>query len=257
MVSVSSLLRLNRVEIMKSAKSNESGFGLFASATEVSQPLPWFMSLHRHIQESREERKHPHAKFEITAQRDPTALKKLIESPSAFGSLVSQMWGLIDDTLHPRTMRATAAPVEVREIWSRPNTTAPRMMSAAIHGMLLVLVLMPWTSLAKKPPRVNGTVVTVYTPVNLVLNLPQKESKSGGGGGGGKREKTPPSFGRLPRAIVRKDGTIDIVRIVRSLGFGLDEKAIEALKQWRFRPGMRNTEPVDVSLNVEVNFNLR
>lgn len=59
------------------------------------------------------------------------------------------------------------------------------------------------------------------------------------------------------QAIVRKDGTIDIVRIIRSLGFGLDEKAIEALKQWRFRPGMRNAEPVDVSLNIEVNFNLR
>ena len=41
------------------------------------------------------------------------------------------------------------------------------------------------------------------------------------------------------------------------LGFGLDENAIQALKQWRFRPGMRNGVPVDVSLNIEVNFNLR
>jgi protein TonB len=58
-------------------------------------------------------------------------------------------------------------------------------------------------------------------------------------------------------AIVRRDGTVDIQRIVRSLGFGLDENAIQALKQWRFRPGMRNGVPVDVSLNIEVNFNLR
>jgi TonB family protein len=58
-------------------------------------------------------------------------------------------------------------------------------------------------------------------------------------------------------AIVRRDGTVDIVRIVRSLGFGLDQNAINALKQWRFRPGMRNGEPVDISLNIEVNFNLR
>ena len=57
--------------------------------------------------------------------------------------------------------------------------------------------------------------------------------------------------------IVRKDGTVDIMRIVRSLGFGLDENAIQALKQWRFKPGMRNGVPVDVALNVEVNFNLR
>ncbi len=58
-------------------------------------------------------------------------------------------------------------------------------------------------------------------------------------------------------AIVRKDGTCDIIRVVRSLGFGLDENAMLALKQWRFRPGMRNGVAVDVSLNIEVNFNLR
>jgi periplasmic protein TonB len=58
-------------------------------------------------------------------------------------------------------------------------------------------------------------------------------------------------------AIVRKDGTVDILRVVRSLGFGLDENAIEALKKWRFRPGLRAGVPVDVALNIEVNFNLR
>ena len=58
-------------------------------------------------------------------------------------------------------------------------------------------------------------------------------------------------------AIVKRDGTVDILRVVRSLGFGLDENAIQALKQWRFKPGMRNGIPVDVALNIEVNFNLR
>ncbi len=58
-------------------------------------------------------------------------------------------------------------------------------------------------------------------------------------------------------AIVRSDGTVDILRVIRSLGFGLDENAIQALKQWKFRPGMRNGAPVDVALNIEVNFNLR
>ena len=58
-------------------------------------------------------------------------------------------------------------------------------------------------------------------------------------------------------AIVRKDGTVDILRVVRSLGFGLDENAVQALKKWKFRPGMRNGLPVDVALNIEVNFNLR
>ena len=58
-------------------------------------------------------------------------------------------------------------------------------------------------------------------------------------------------------AIVRKDGTIEILKVVRGLGLGLDENAIQALRQWKFRPGMRNGAPVDVALNIEVNFTLR
>jgi periplasmic protein TonB len=58
-------------------------------------------------------------------------------------------------------------------------------------------------------------------------------------------------------AIVRKDGSIEILKVVRGLGLGLDENAVQALKQWKFRPGMRNGVPVDVALNIEVNFSLR
>ncbi len=58
-------------------------------------------------------------------------------------------------------------------------------------------------------------------------------------------------------AIVRRDGTIEILKVVRSLGLGLDENAIQALRQWKFRPGMKNGVPVDVALNIEVNFSLR
>jgi TonB family protein len=58
-------------------------------------------------------------------------------------------------------------------------------------------------------------------------------------------------------AIIRKDGRIDIVQLVRRLGFGLDENAIRALKEWRFRPATMNGVPVDVTMNVEVRFNLR
>jgi outer membrane biosynthesis protein TonB len=36
----------------------------------------------------------------------------------------------------------------------------------------------------------------------------------------------------------------------------LDEKAIEAVRQWRFRPGLKDGEPVAVVVNVEVNFRL-
>ena len=58
-------------------------------------------------------------------------------------------------------------------------------------------------------------------------------------------------------AIIHKDGSVQVLGVLQSLGFGLDEKAIDAIEQWQFRPGMLNGEPVAVSMNIEVTFNLR
>jgi periplasmic protein TonB len=56
--------------------------------------------------------------------------------------------------------------------------------------------------------------------------------------------------------IVGPDGRTRDVRVVRSLGLGLDEKAIEAVKQWKFEPARKDGQPVAVQVNVEVNFRL-
>lgn len=45
-------------------------------------------------------------------------------------------------------------------------------------------------------------------------------------------------------------------RVVRSLGLGLDEKAIEAVKQWKFKPGYKDGKAVTVAATIEVNFRL-
>ncbi len=56
--------------------------------------------------------------------------------------------------------------------------------------------------------------------------------------------------------VVGIDGRPREMRIVRSLGMGLDERAMEAVRKWRFKPGMKGTQPVPVQINVEVNFRL-
>jgi len=58
-------------------------------------------------------------------------------------------------------------------------------------------------------------------------------------------------------ATIHKDGTLTVNEVIQELDYGLTANAIEALEQWKFKPGMRNGEPVPVSLKIEVNFNLK
>jgi periplasmic protein TonB len=367
-----------------SNESNDPRFGIFKTGTTVSDSPGWLDSLLRQIREIRQDKQHPRPQVEITAQRDNSALDKLVDMPSPVATLYSDIREAINDFLHPRKIETSAERVEVEEIWSKPKTGTARLLSVAAHVLVVSLALVPWATSIQKLPKATETAVVVYTPQNIVLPLTPDQEKSGGGGGGGRKTLTPPSQGRLPRAadkqlvppdpeppknpdpkliveptvvapqlaalpqinllnlgdpngvpgppsagpgvgggigtgqgrgvgegkgpgvgpgegggngggvfhvgggvspptvvsrvepqyseearkarfqgtvileaIVRRDGTVDIQRVVRSLGFGLDENAIQALKQWHFRPGMRNGVPVDVSLNIEVNFNLR
>jgi len=57
-------------------------------------------------------------------------------------------------------------------------------------------------------------------------------------------------------AIVSADGTVRSIKVEKPLGKGLDEKAIEALRQWKFTPATKDGQPVAVAIKVEVNFRL-
>jgi TonB family protein len=56
--------------------------------------------------------------------------------------------------------------------------------------------------------------------------------------------------------VVSPEGRAEDIRVVRSLGMGLDEKAIAAVRQWRFKPGTNNGAPVRVRAQVDVTFRL-
>jgi periplasmic protein TonB len=55
---------------------------------------------------------------------------------------------------------------------------------------------------------------------------------------------------------VNASGQVTNIKVIRSLGLGLDEKAIEAVGQWKFKPGMKDGQPVTVQAQVELNFRL-
>jgi TonB family protein len=58
------------------------------------------------------------------------------------------------------------------------------------------------------------------------------------------------------RGIVRRDGTIDNVEVIKDLPYGLGDAARQAVEQWHFRPATYRGEPIDVYYTVTVNFRL-
>lgn len=56
--------------------------------------------------------------------------------------------------------------------------------------------------------------------------------------------------------IIGVDGRVHNPRVVRSLGMGLDEKALEVVKLWKFDPGKKDGRPVAVEMGLEISFNL-
>ncbi len=74
--------------------------------------------------------------------------------------------------------------------------------------------------------------------------------------------KYPPEAGRariegtvVLLAVIGKDGTVEDVRVKSGLSV-LTQAAIEAVKQWRYRPYLLNGEPVEVDSQITINFNL-
>jgi TonB family protein len=56
--------------------------------------------------------------------------------------------------------------------------------------------------------------------------------------------------------VIDASGAVTDCRVIKPLGLGLDEKAVETVKTWKFKPAMKNSSPVPVRVSVEVSFRL-
>ncbi len=56
--------------------------------------------------------------------------------------------------------------------------------------------------------------------------------------------------------VIEEDGRAHNIRVIRSLGRGLDERAMEAVEQWEFEPGKKDGKPVKVGATIEINFRM-
>jgi TonB family protein len=57
-------------------------------------------------------------------------------------------------------------------------------------------------------------------------------------------------------AVVTSAGQTTQIRVLTSRGYGLDEKAIEAVRKWKFKPATRDGVPVSVEMALEISFHL-
>ena len=57
--------------------------------------------------------------------------------------------------------------------------------------------------------------------------------------------------------VVRRDGSVGDIKILQGLGGGLNDRAVQAVRQWRFAPARRQGVAVDVIVEVAVEFKLR
>lgn len=101
---------------------------------------------------------------------------------------------------------------------------------------------------------------TTQTPV-------QAQKMRPGGKAPHLRAKTEPMYSNIARLVhhqgtavltlvVGSDGQPSNIRVLRSLGFGLDEHAVTAVSKWRFEPGELDGKPVPIQATIEVNFRL-
>ena len=119
-------------------------------------------------------------------------------------------------------------------------------------GLLFCALLL----LRMEPAAGQDQAATVYAPGNGV-SLP-KVVKSVGAGYTSDAMRAKIQGWNMVEAIIRPDGTVGDVKMVRSLDskYGLDDRAIAAARQWVFKPGTKEGKAVAVRVTMKFTFSM-
>jgi periplasmic protein TonB len=134
--------------------------------------------------------------------------------------------------------------------------------TATKHGLIVSCILASFAMTSQMVAQVAGTALgqtpdtgpnTVYRAYGNVTTPLLIQSVEPGYTEAARNAKISGTV--LVNLIVEPNGNPSHIRVVRGLGMGLDEKAIQAVQQYKFKPGIKNGKPVRVELNISLNFN--
>ncbi|MEO6803896.1 MAG: M56 family metallopeptidase [Granulicella sp.] len=157
--------------------------------------------------------------------------------------------GIFDANLFERrVMKLTEKRVEMKGVRRIVVAVACVVMGVATCASALALrmevgaVGVAREGISSSPRKIGGSV----SAPQLVYSVPPEYTEAA--------RKAKASGTVLLNFWVSPDGRPSHIHVVRGIGMGLDEKAIAAVRQYRFKPAMENGAPVLVELKVEVNF---
>jgi len=180
----------------------------------------------------------------------PTAaasnVKSLPAPPPAFRNIPTKM--SIPIRLHA-TQEAPAAPAVITSgiVGGVPGGVVGGIPGGALGGVLGGTGSLPVLAKAPAPMPRRMRVPARIAEANLVYDVAPKYPPEAG------RERIEGTV--VLMAVIGKDGTVQDVRVQSGLSV-LAQAAIEAVKQWRYRPYLLNGEPVEVDSQITINFNL-
>jgi protein TonB len=129
-----------------------------------------------------------------------------IKGPAASGMVVDLeptyrvFWRNLRDLISPPKLpplKLTSKPVPVRPLWAkRREYSTAQMISAGVHGLIAVLILVPFVHHVVSPP-VQASQVIDISP--YLSKLPPAKDRAGGGGGGGEHKPLPETQGKIPK----------------------------------------------------------
>lgn len=173
---------------------------------------------------------------------DANALK----NPATPGSRTVLYDELVSDSVRP----TLSAPL-------RPSSrTIPRALEARFQGRLVYTIVIPapklpeytgdWIVWFAEPGQKPGELPRMRAPVPLQKTEPANAGQTSSGDRSEVRIQL--------AAIIRSNGHVDSVTVVRASAAAAPQNAIEDLTRWEFRPAMRDGSPVDVEVVIEIPF---